>query len=85
MRVLTEVGVLRPSGDEQTRAAFLLANDLAMILLRRQIESAIGDDPLERRGLARWSAEVMDVYANGVFTSSDPASNATTPRRGARR
>jgi TetR/AcrR family transcriptional regulator, regulator of cefoperazone and chloramphenicol sensitivity len=81
MESLTEAGVVRRGQDETLRAAFLLANDLAMILLRSQIEAATGVDPLDRAGLVRWSAEVMDVYTNGVFASTPPAAKADSARR----
>jgi TetR/AcrR family transcriptional regulator, regulator of cefoperazone and chloramphenicol sensitivity len=67
MSALVAAGVARPAGDERIRAAFLLANDLALVLLRRQIARATGLDPLSRDGLARWTAEVVDVYMGGVF------------------
>lgn len=72
MRGLSEAGIARPADDEDLRAAFLLANDLAVILLRDQLTRATGADPLSREGLARWSATVMDVYANGVFAIPSP-------------
>ena len=74
MRSLVEAGVVRPAQDEQTRTAFLLANDLSLVLLRRQITSVTGTDPLTREGLARWTAAVMDVYTRGIFAA--PASLA---------
>lgn len=64
---LTAAGVVRPCGDEDVRDAFLLVNDLAVIILRDQLTSVLGVDPLGREGLARWSAQVMDVYAAGVL------------------
>lgn len=67
MRALAEAGVVRPAQDERIRTAFLLANDLSLVLLRRQIARAIGADPLTREGLGRWSAAVLDVYTSGVF------------------
>ena len=67
MRSLVEAGVVRPAQDEQTRTAFLLANDLSLVLLRRQIAEVTGTDPLTRQGLARWTAAVMDVYTGGIF------------------
>jgi AcrR family transcriptional regulator len=76
MEGLVEAGVIRRGGDQALRAAFLLANDLATILLRSQIEAATGVDPLNRAGLVRWSAEVMDIYVNGIF-----ASLPSTPER----
>lgn len=72
MRSLARAGAVRPTADERVRAAFLLVNDLAMVLLRRQIERVAGLDPLAADGLARWSTEVLDVYSRGLFTSSAP-------------
>ena len=66
---LVEAGVVRPAQDEQTRTAFLLANDLSLVLLRRQITQITGTDPLTREGLARWTAAVMDVYTGGIFAA----------------
>ena len=59
----------RPAQDERIRTAFLLANDLSLVLLRSQIARATGTDPLSREGLAAWTAAVMDVYMGGVFTA----------------
>jgi TetR/AcrR family transcriptional regulator, regulator of cefoperazone and chloramphenicol sensitivity len=74
MRSLVEAGVVRPARDEQTRTAFLLANDLSLVLLRRQITRVTGTDPLTRQGLARWTAAVMDVYTGGIFAApAEPA------------
>jgi AcrR family transcriptional regulator len=67
MQALEQAGVVRPARDAQVRDAFLLANDLAVLLLRPHISQVTGIDPLAKDGLVRWSAEVFDVYANGVF------------------
>jgi TetR/AcrR family transcriptional regulator, regulator of cefoperazone and chloramphenicol sensitivity len=67
MRALGAAGVVRPAQDERLRTAFLLCNDLSLVLLRRQITRAVGFDPLTREGLAPWSAAVLDVYTSGVF------------------
>ena len=71
MQALGQAGVVRPAHDEQVRNAFLLANDLAMILLRPHITQVTGVDPLSRTGMNRWSAEVFDVYSNGVFREGE--------------
>ncbi len=68
---MVEQGAAAPSQDPAVRAAFLLANDLALILLRNQIAAAIGDDPLTPAGLQRWAREVSAVYLEGAFI--DPA------------
>jgi AcrR family transcriptional regulator len=69
MRSLVAAGIARPAKDERIRTAFLLANDLSLVLLRRQIARATGLDPLTREGLAAWTAAVMDVYTGGVFAA----------------
>ncbi|MEV5827267.1 helix-turn-helix domain-containing protein [Spirillospora sp. NPDC052242] len=47
------------------RAAFLLVNDLAVLLLRHRIADVLGTDPLSREGLARWTAEAATGYEKG--------------------
>ncbi|HYO85113.1 MAG TPA: TetR family transcriptional regulator [Dermatophilaceae bacterium] len=64
---MVEQGAAAPSHDPAVRAAFLLANDLAVILLGNQIATAIGDDPLTPAGLQRWTREVTAVYIEGAF------------------
>lgn len=89
MRSLVDAGIARPAQDERTRTAFLLANDLALLLLRRQITRVTGTDPLARAGLAAWTAAVMDVYTGGIFAAPlGPAAPGRTapgqppPRKG---
>ena len=67
MGQMVHMGVARPSGDLEVRAAFFLVNDLALILLRNQIALAIGVDPLTPEGVERWAREVTDVYVHGAF------------------
>ncbi|MEV4706066.1 TetR family transcriptional regulator [Actinoplanes sp. NPDC049316] len=64
---MAEVGVARPGADPAVRAAFLLVNDLALILLRNPIAAAIGVDPLTPEGITRWAKEVAAVYTQGAF------------------
>jgi AcrR family transcriptional regulator len=63
-------GVLTPSEDRVARAAFLLVNDLAVVLLRSELTRVLGVDPLGRSGLQRWGRTVMDVYLHGAFAGS---------------
>jgi len=83
MRSLAEAGIVRPAQDERIRTAFLLANDLSLVLLRRQVALVTGTDPLTREGLASWTAAVMDVYTSGIFTMpavpGTPASDQRPP------
>jgi TetR/AcrR family transcriptional regulator, regulator of cefoperazone and chloramphenicol sensitivity len=69
MEALEQAGVVRRSNDEAVRNAFLLSNDLAVLLFRPHLSQVFGIDPLSRDGLVRWSAEVVDVYRNGVFAA----------------
>ncbi len=64
---LEEIGVARPSRDRRVRAAFLLVNDLAALLLARQIGQVCGLQLLTPDGMEQWAAEVVDVYAEGAF------------------
>lgn len=59
------------ASDRDAMAAFLLVNDLAMILLNDHIADAIGIDPLTPEGMQRWAATAFEVYLNGAFTRED--------------
>jgi len=59
--------VLRPAADPPMRAAFLMVNDMAVLLLREQIATVLGVDPLSAAGVARWTDVVIDVYRDGIF------------------
>jgi AcrR family transcriptional regulator len=69
---LTAAGIARAADDGDVRAAFLLVNDLALIVLRNQIAEAIGVDPLSPEGMARWAAEATRVYSEGAFHQPTP-------------
>lgn len=64
-------GNLQPTPDRDVMAAFLLVNDLAMILLHDHVADAIGTDPLSQEGLRRWASTAFDVYLHGAFTKGD--------------
>lgn len=64
---MAELGATRPGEDPAVRAAFLLANDLAVLLLRNHVAAAIGVDPLTPEGMSRWAREAAAVYQEGVF------------------
>ncbi len=64
---LIDAGIMRPVDDLEARAAFLVCNDLSMILFRLHLIDAIGLDPLAKEGLHRWAATSMDAYTTGVF------------------
>ena len=67
LEALEAAGLVRPAIEDRVRAAFLLVNDLALVLLRDQIRTVLGVDPLSQAGMPRWTAEVLDVYEHGVF------------------
>lgn len=63
---LVDAGLATDGGDPAARAAVLLANDLAVILLHDRIAAVIGIDPLSREGLTRWGRQVLSIYAGGL-------------------
>lgn len=65
---LEKAGLVRPADDGRARAALLMVNDLAVIILRDQVASVIGVDPLSTDGVARWTKVAMDLYGSGLFT-----------------
>ena len=72
---MVELGAAGPSDDPEVRAAFFLVNDLALIVLRDQIATAIGVDPLTPQGMDRWAREVTSVYAEGAFGPPERSGN----------
>ena len=69
---LIEAGSAIDGGDPSARAAFLLANDLAVIMLRNRLHEVLGMDPLSVDGLHRWGRQVLAVYQGGLLaTQSD--------------
>jgi TetR/AcrR family transcriptional regulator, regulator of cefoperazone and chloramphenicol sensitivity len=63
----TAAGILRPSPDPAVRAAFLMINDLAVVLLRDHLTDVLGVDPLSADGIRRWATDVLSAYTRGVF------------------
>jgi TetR/AcrR family transcriptional regulator, regulator of cefoperazone and chloramphenicol sensitivity len=68
---MEEGGIARPSKDRRVRAAFLLVNDLSMLLLARQLSDALGFDLQTPAGMAAWAREAVDVYSRGAFRVDD--------------
>lgn len=71
MATLESAGVVRPTADAPARAAFLLINDLAIVLLRDEVARVLGVDPLSRAGMRRWGKTVMEIYRDGAFAIPD--------------
>lgn len=63
-------GLVRPDRDRAVRIAFLVVNDLAVLLLRDQLIPVLGMDPLSPAGMARWADEVIAVYRDGLIAAA---------------
>jgi AcrR family transcriptional regulator len=66
---MVDSGSAASTEDPAVRAAFLVVNDLAVILLSNQIATVIGEDPLTPAGLDRWTRDAVAVYTGGAFTA----------------
>ena len=64
---MTDEGLTRPSDDPDVRAAFALAGDVALLLLREPLTAALGFDPMTADGMTRWSREVAEITRHGMF------------------
>ncbi|RKN45661.1 TetR/AcrR family transcriptional regulator [Streptomyces hoynatensis] len=69
---LAAAGMAARGREPAVRAAFLLANDLAVFLLRDQLAGVLGFDPLSAEGIARWGPEMLAVYAGGLTAEAGP-------------
>jgi AcrR family transcriptional regulator len=69
---MVTAGLAKPTDDPGVRAGFMLAADVALLLLREPLAAALGFDPMSREGLTRWAAEVTQVTREGIFVN--PAS-----------
>jgi TetR/AcrR family transcriptional regulator, regulator of cefoperazone and chloramphenicol sensitivity len=63
---LMKNGFAVPGADPRVRAAFLMANDLAVLLLRDHLTETLGIDPLSALGMKRWAGEVLAIYSSGL-------------------
>ncbi|MGW5455767.1 TetR/AcrR family transcriptional regulator [Nocardia sp. NPDC003979] len=63
---LRKAGHADDGGDPAARAAFLLANDLAVLMLRTRLTDVLGVDPLSGDGLSRWATQVLTIYRCGL-------------------
>ena len=64
---MSEAGLATPGADPAVRAAILMSNDLAVLLLREQLAEVLGEDPLSAAGMARWGREMLAIYAAGLM------------------
>lgn len=67
---MTRAGIADAGADPEVRAAFLLVNDLAVLILRDRLCEVLGVDPLSAEGMRRWGAEVFAVYRDGLGDSA---------------
>lgn len=67
MATLEAEGTVHRNEDPDARAAFLVANDLAMLLMREQLTAVLGADPLSPAGVHRWTATALDAYTHGIY------------------
>ncbi|MDA8393107.1 MAG: TetR family transcriptional regulator [Actinomycetota bacterium] len=66
LAAMVAAGAASPGRDPATRAAFLMANDLAVLLLRDRLAGVLGFDPLSKEGMSRWATEVVAIYGGGL-------------------
>jgi AcrR family transcriptional regulator len=64
---LAAAGLAAPGADPAVRAAFLMSNDLAVLLLREHLAEVLGTDPLSDAGMARWAREALAIYGSGLL------------------
>ena len=69
---LLKSGLAVPGADPRVRTAFLMANDLAVLLLRDHLTDLLGVDPLSAPGMKRWAGEVLAIYSSGLGASGAP-------------
>lgn len=67
LQAMSEAGLAAPGADPAVRAAILMSNDLAVLLLREQLADVLGEDPLSAAGMARWGREMLVIYAAGLM------------------
>ncbi len=73
LEAMSQAGLAARGADPAVRAAILLSNDLAVLLLREHLTDVLGDDPLSAGGMARWGRELLTIYAAGLLAA--PAGN----------
>lgn len=75
---MAAAGLADPGRDPAVRAAVLLVNDLALLLLRDRVAEVLGADPLSADGMARWAPELLSIYAGGL-NAAPPEPPGDTP------
>ena len=62
-----EAGLIRDLEDPEIVSLYLLAADLAVMLLRSHIQRQIGFDPMSPDGIERWTNAAFEVIGLGIF------------------
>jgi AcrR family transcriptional regulator len=81
---MSGAGLAAPGADPAVRAAILMSNDLAVLLLREQLTGVLGTDPLSAAGMARWGRELLAIYATGLLLAAPPATGEAPESEGGR-
>lgn len=71
---MVKAGMASAGRDPAVRAAFLMTNDLAVLLLRDRLAGVLGFDPLSKAGMGRWAPEMVAIYAAGLRGPSEDTS-----------
>jgi TetR/AcrR family transcriptional regulator, regulator of cefoperazone and chloramphenicol sensitivity len=67
LEAMAAAGLAARGADPEVRAAILMSNDLAVLLLREHLADVVGTDPLSAEGMARWGREMLIIYAAGLL------------------
>jgi TetR/AcrR family transcriptional regulator, regulator of cefoperazone and chloramphenicol sensitivity len=75
LQEMVAAGLAAPGQDPAVRAALLMSNDIAVLLLRDHLAEVLGTDPLGRDGMARWAGELLTIYGYGLLAAppDDPS------------
>jgi AcrR family transcriptional regulator len=72
LEAMCEAGLADRGADPAVRAAILMSNDLAVLLLREQLADVVGEDPLTTAGMTRWGREMLAIYTAGLMVIPPP-------------
>ena len=70
LAAMVAAGTADAGDDPAVRAAFLMVNDLAALMLRRHLTEVLGVDPLTAAGTGRWAGEAFAIYRDGLRSRS---------------
>ncbi len=73
-----DAGLVRDLEDPEMVSLFLLAADLAVMLLRSHIQRQIGFDPMSPEGIERWTRAEFEVVGQGIFKRNSSSEQDST-------